>query len=169
MPNHITELALLVVGLLPALSKAFTSISPITPHPTRGGLTRLHYEDEKIEIEPVTVERAEEEESIALTDAERTQKTVGELTKTRPYPLFVTEKVLGTVERTAKGIGRSIRRISQTNDQDDQPIPQKKAREKIVCLGVGWGSAAFLADIDTDLYDVTVISPRNHFVFTPSE
>ena len=34
-------------------------------------------------------------------------------------------------------------------------------------LGTGWGAAAFLKNIDTDKYDVTVISPRNYFVFTP--
>ena len=30
-----------------------------------------------------------------------------------------------------------------------------------------WGAASFLKNINTDKYNVTVISPRNYFVFTP--
>lgn len=34
-------------------------------------------------------------------------------------------------------------------------------------LGTGWGGARLARDIDPQLYDITVISPRNHMVFTP--
>lgn len=34
-------------------------------------------------------------------------------------------------------------------------------------LGAGWGSHAFLKTIDATKYDVTVVSPRNYFTFTP--
>ena len=40
-------------------------------------------------------------------------------------------------------------------------------REKLVVLGTGWGSYAVLQDIDKSKYDVIVVSPRNHFLFTP--
>ena len=40
-------------------------------------------------------------------------------------------------------------------------------KPKVVVLGSGWGSFKFLQEIDTKHYDVTVISPRNHFVLTP--
>ncbi|EED87181.1 predicted protein [Thalassiosira pseudonana CCMP1335] len=40
-------------------------------------------------------------------------------------------------------------------------------KEHLIVLGTGWGAASFLKNIDTDKYDVTVISPRNYFVFTP--
>ncbi|KAL2619870.1 hypothetical protein R1flu_000075 [Riccia fluitans] len=40
-------------------------------------------------------------------------------------------------------------------------------RKKLVLLGTGWGGMSFLKDINTSLYDVQVISPRNYFVFTP--
>jgi len=39
--------------------------------------------------------------------------------------------------------------------------------EKVVVLGTGWGAASFLKDADTDAFDVTVVSPRNFFLFTP--
>lgn len=34
-------------------------------------------------------------------------------------------------------------------------------------LGTGWGSYSVLKHIDKKLFDVVVISPRNHFLFTP--
>ena len=40
-------------------------------------------------------------------------------------------------------------------------------KEKIVVLGTGWGAASFLKEIDSSKFDVTVISPRNFFLFTP--
>jgi hypothetical protein len=40
-------------------------------------------------------------------------------------------------------------------------------KEKVVILGAGWGSASFLKGIDTQRYDVTIISPRNYFIYTP--
>jgi NADH dehydrogenase FAD-containing subunit len=44
---------------------------------------------------------------------------------------------------------------------------KEKEKETIVVLGTGWGAASFLKNVDTDKYDVTVVSPRNYFVFTP--
>jgi NADH dehydrogenase FAD-containing subunit len=48
------------------------------------------------------------------------------------------------------------------------PEPKKlEKRSKLVVLGSGWASLAFVKDIDKRLYDVVVISPRNNFLFTP--
>jgi len=44
---------------------------------------------------------------------------------------------------------------------------QTSTREKVVVLGTGWASVKFAQNIDTRKYDVTVISPRNFFLFTP--
>jgi NADH dehydrogenase FAD-containing subunit len=40
-------------------------------------------------------------------------------------------------------------------------------RQKLVILGSGWGGFSVLKKIDGVHYDVHVISPRNHFLFTP--
>lgn len=40
-------------------------------------------------------------------------------------------------------------------------------REQLVILGSGWGSYSVLKNIDKRFYDVIVVSPRNHFLFTP--
>ena len=40
-------------------------------------------------------------------------------------------------------------------------------RKRLVILGTGWSSYSLLKNIDKKKYDVIVISPRNHFLFTP--
>ncbi len=37
----------------------------------------------------------------------------------------------------------------------------------VLVLGSGWGAHSLIKVIDTDTYDVVVVSPRNHFLFTP--
>lgn len=44
------------------------------------------------------------------------------------------------------------------------PDPTKKT---LVVLGTGWGSVSLLKKLDTENYNVVVISPRNYFLFTP--
>lgn len=46
-----------------------------------------------------------------------------------------------------------------------EPVPEGK--KKLLILGSGWGSVSLLKNIDSREYDVTVISPRNYFLFTP--
>ncbi|CAN6453425.1 unnamed protein product [Victoria cruziana] len=43
--------------------------------------------------------------------------------------------------------------------------PDEKPR--IVVLGTGWAACRFLKSVNTKIYDVVCISPRNHMVFTP--
>jgi NADH:ubiquinone reductase (non-electrogenic) len=45
-----------------------------------------------------------------------------------------------------------------------EPDPSKKT---LVILGSGWGSVSLLKKLDTENYNVVVISPRNFFLFTP--
>jgi len=40
-------------------------------------------------------------------------------------------------------------------------------RPALVILGTGWASFRVMADIDTSKYFVSVVSPRNHLLFTP--
>nr|XP_054768145.1 uncharacterized protein LOC129275666 [Lytechinus pictus] len=46
-------------------------------------------------------------------------------------------------------------------------VSRPGSRQKLVILGTGWGSYSVLKNIDKSLYDVVVVSPRNHFLFTP--
>lgn len=46
-------------------------------------------------------------------------------------------------------------------------LPLTTGRQRLVVLGTGWGGARLVRDIEPSKYDITVISPRNHMVFTP--
>ncbi|KMZ62864.1 External alternative NAD(P)H-ubiquinone oxidoreductase B2, mitochondrial [Zostera marina] len=48
--------------------------------------------------------------------------------------------------------------------EPQQPVPSKK---KVVVLGTGWAGTSFVKNLDSSLYDVQIISPRNYFAFTP--
>jgi len=86
------------------------------------------------------------------------QARMERMAKPRAYNLFLAEKVAEILEHT-------IDDLSKTEYvEDDQ---SKKSREKVLVLGTGWGAASFLKDIDPSKFDVTVISPRNYFLFTP--
>ncbi|KAI9667598.1 MAG: hypothetical protein M1821_000414 [Bathelium mastoideum] len=53
-------------------------------------------------------------------------------------------------------------------DDDDTPDKRdQKHKPKLVILGTGWGSVALLKQLNPDDYHVTVVSPSNHFLFTP--
>ena len=83
---------------------------------------------------------------------------IDRMTKPRAYPLFLAEKAAEFLESTF------LKSNSQTLTASRRGAGTK---EKIVVLGTGWGAASFVKEIDTDQYDVTVISPRNYFLFTP--
>jgi len=40
-------------------------------------------------------------------------------------------------------------------------------KKKLVILGSGFGAFSCLKAVNTSLYDISVVSPRNHFLFTP--
>jgi len=82
------------------------------------------------------------------------------ITKPRAFPLFIAEKAIEFVEESIADITKAVQRSSAGANGVG-------TKEKIVVLGSGWGAVSFIKGIDTDLYDITVISPRNHFTFTP--
>ena len=46
-------------------------------------------------------------------------------------------------------------------------IIKMEKKKKIIVVGFGWGSVNFLKYIDTDIYDIEVISKNKSFVYTP--
>ncbi|EFA78337.1 pyridine nucleotide-disulphide oxidoreductase [Heterostelium album PN500] len=44
---------------------------------------------------------------------------------------------------------------------------EMKDRPNLVILGTGWASLCLLRKLYTDRYNVTIVSPRNYFLFTP--
>jgi NADH dehydrogenase len=53
------------------------------------------------------------------------------------------------------------------DDDDSEESRANKHKPKLVILGTGWGSVALLKQLNPGDYHVTVISPSNHFLFTP--
>lgn len=45
--------------------------------------------------------------------------------------------------------------------------PRRPGRKRLVVLGTGWGAMNIIRRIDVTKWDVTIISPRNFFAFTP--
>lgn len=84
------------------------------------------------------------------------EKKLEWLTMKRPYPLFIMEKGVKIFGDLLRGSG-----------QEPDNLNGSTFKEKLVVLGTGWGAASLLSDIDNSKYDVTVISPRNYFLFTP--
>ncbi|KAF8249666.1 FAD/NAD(P)-binding domain-containing protein [Wilcoxina mikolae CBS 423.85] len=56
--------------------------------------------------------------------------------------------------------------IYETRWPQEQVEPDA-SKKTLVILGTGWGSVALLKKLDTENYNVIVVSPRNFFLFTP--
>jgi hypothetical protein len=44
---------------------------------------------------------------------------------------------------------------------------QKSKLPKVVILGTGWGAMSFLQNLDQDDVEITIVSPRSFFFYTP--
>jgi NADH:ubiquinone reductase (H+-translocating) len=53
------------------------------------------------------------------------------------------------------------------DDEDSPEMAAQRDKPKMVILGTGWGSIALLKTLHPGDYHVTVVSPVNHFLFTP--
>lgn len=58
------------------------------------------------------------------------------------------------------------------SEYDDPMYPGLEAtkpgeKPRVVVLGTGWAACRFMKGLDTKIYDIVCISPRNHMVFTP--
>jgi NADH:ubiquinone reductase (H+-translocating) len=53
------------------------------------------------------------------------------------------------------------------DDEDSPDMAAQKDKPKMVILGTGWGSISLLKTLNPGDYHVTVVSPVNHFLFTP--
>lgn len=56
--------------------------------------------------------------------------------------------------------------VYEANHPPEQ-LPFDPSKKTLVVLGSGWGATALLDQIDTENYNVVVISPANYFLFTP--
>lgn len=66
-------------------------------------------------------------------------------------------------------VAREIKPLSSLDmlSPPQQPPASEQRREHVVVLGTGWAAVNFFRNLDPSKFDVTVISPRNYFTFTP--
>ncbi|XP_010906380.1 external alternative NAD(P)H-ubiquinone oxidoreductase B2, mitochondrial isoform X4 [Elaeis guineensis] len=59
--------------------------------------------------------------------------------------------------------------VAYADSKSDHAIASSQVapKKKVVVLGTGWAGTTFLKNLDSSLYDVQVVSPRNYFAFTP--
>ncbi|CAX42856.1 mitochondrial external NADH-ubiquinone oxidoreductase precursor, putative [Candida dubliniensis CD36] len=89
--------------------------------------------------------------------------TIGKIFKYTLYTAVIS--VIGSVGF----IGYKIYEESQPVDQVKQTplFPNGEKKKTLVILGSGWGAISLLKNLDTTLYNVVIVSPRNYFLFTP--
>ena len=93
---------------------------------------------------------------------------IAKVIKPRPYGLFLAAKGASLFLDPIFGSSTTSNASSSSSSSSSvAPLLHETKKESIIVLGTGWGAASFLKNINTDKYDVTVISPRNYFVFTP--
>ncbi|CAA7038030.1 unnamed protein product [Microthlaspi erraticum] len=56
---------------------------------------------------------------------------------------------------------------SDRNQYEGLAPTREGEKPRVVVLGSGWAGCRLMKGIDTSLYDVVCVSPRNHMVFTP--
>lgn len=69
----------------------------------------------------------------------------------------------------ASGAG-AVAGVKEAVDAAPPPRHRSGRRPKVVILGSGWGAATFLKGLsekEAQMYDITVVSPRNFFLYTP--
>lgn len=57
--------------------------------------------------------------------------------------------------------------ITQKDRHPGEQLPHDSSKKSIVILGSGWAATSLLKNINTEAFNVTVISPKNFFLFTP--
>ena len=144
-------------GLITSTTDAFDSESTTTTTTTRSITTNND-------------QQSSSSSSSSSTTTTMDKMKLQRILKPRAYPLFLAEKsamILEDIFNTDDSTTTTDKKLSAYEIYQQKQNGITKEKEKIVILGTGWGSAAFLKDIDTNMYDVTVISPRNFFLFTP--
>lgn len=66
-----------------------------------------------------------------------------------------------TVSQSPATVGNSANKYAGLGPTKGDEKP------RVVVLGSGWAGCRLIKDIDTKIYDVVCVSPRNHMVFTP--
>lgn len=91
----------------------------------------------------------------------------------RSWVALVSDKLADTAGDVALIARRTVLPLPTRSAADDV-VRDKGGRLRLLAkkpvvlvLGSGWGAHSLIKVIDTDAFEVVVVSPRNHFIFTP--
>ena len=74
-------------------------------------------------------------------------------------------KTLATAETTvAERVDTEDAATSSRGEYVGLPATRGHEKPRVVVLGTGWGACRLLKELDTRIYDIVCISPRNHMV-----
>ena len=79
-------------------------------------------------------------------------------------PQLLLDRVLAGIEDMS---GSGVQPTRGDRIRGMQAAGKSTSKERLVIVGSGWGAHALVKDLDATKYDVTLVSPRNHFLFTP--
>ncbi|EFN57549.1 hypothetical protein CHLNCDRAFT_143182 [Chlorella variabilis] len=97
----------------------------------------------------------------------------------RSWLAIAWDQAVESAEDIGRHISRAIRELPSTKASTPGPRAFDKLIGKdgklrlqvdkpvVLVLGSGWGAHSLMKVIDTDTYEVVVVSPRNYFLFTP--
>jgi NADH:ubiquinone reductase (non-electrogenic) len=91
----------------------------------------------------------------------------------RSWNAVALSKLLDTVEDVALIARRTLAPNYSTSLRAEAgtdgggALDLRSSRPVVLILGSGWAAHSLMKVIDTDAFEVVVVSPRNHFVFTP--
>ncbi|KAH9944656.1 FAD/NAD-P-binding domain-containing protein [Amylocystis lapponica] len=76
-------------------------------------------------------------------------------------------QVLGGATLFTAASGGVFWYYAQKDRSPGSQLPHDPSKKTLVVLGSGWGATSLLNSLDTENYNVIVISPKNYFLFTP--
>jgi len=107
-----------------------------------------------------TIEKSDEEPELGVWGQTWDSALAAKVRKTElPWPALILDRALDQLEDS----------LQSSSEGAHAPLLRKDSRDKhrIVIIGSGWASHAFVKSLDASVYDVTLVSPRNYFLFTP--
>lgn len=95
-----------------------------------------------------------------------------------PYPRrsfaeIAVDRLYGSIEDVGRHVWRGISDLPSTKAIDKLvrgkggQLTLKSEKPIVLLLGSGWAAHSIIKVIDTDTFEVVLVSPRNHFLFTP--
>ena len=56
---------------------------------------------------------------------------------------------------------------ASSSSSSSSSSPSARRKPRVVVLGSGWGALSFIRKLDQDAVDLTIVSPRPFFFYTP--